>query len=69
MSSTTTEKVNSIINSKGLKAWRISRGLDQNPFPIGNKYVYEIYLGRINKLNKRSILLLEDWLKENYHEE
>ena len=60
-----TTKLNNAIKKKNLDAWRISNGTQDNPFPLGKRYIYQISRGDLKGIGQGSLLLLDDWLSKN----
>ena len=63
-----TDEVNKIIEDKGLKPWRISKGLDDNPFPIGMRSIYNVALGKTKGMHPYTLMTLEKFIKEQLDE-
>ena len=51
------ERLKQYLEDKEIKAWQINQGVEPNPFPIGKRGVYMLYLG--NKLSKNSTALMK----------
>ena len=58
------EAVNEIIDENLVKAWKIKKGIDINPFPINSSYTYYAAKGQFEKIGKGSISTLKLFLME-----